>query len=147
MRFETNKDLNRETKAIELFVNSFNGSYEKLGEWDIDFKVSNSDGVDISFVEVKGRLKDIEDAFPLPIAIRKVMKLYEKRLNPLIIWSCNDGIIYSLLKDLKGSIMYGGRIPRKGSYNDQEIMAYYELKDNNFKTIKYEETNRTSKGV
>ncbi len=147
MRFETNKDLEREIKAIELFVSVFGGSYEKLGKWDIDFKVSDSSGTDICFVEVKGRIKDIEDAFPLPISLRKLSKLQDKKLNPLIIWSCNDGIIYSLLKDMKGYIMYGGRIPRKGSYNDQEIMAYYELNDNNFKIIYYEETNRTSKGV
>ena len=38
MRFETNKDLDRETKAISKFVNLFNGSFKKLGPNDVDYR-------------------------------------------------------------------------------------------------------------
>ena len=136
MRFENNSDLDRELKAIKTFTQSFNGSYLKLGSNDIDFKVYKSNGDLISYVEIKGRKKNIQNAFPLPVAVRKLVKLSDKKLNPVIIWSCYDGIIYSLVKNLKGIINYGGRKPRQGSFNDMEMMAYF--KDNvNFKKINF----------
>ena len=136
MRFENNSDLDRELKAIKTFTQSFNGSYLKLGSNDIDFKVYKSNGDLISYVEIKGRKKNIQNAFPLPVAVRKLVKLSDKKLNPVIIWSCYDGIIYSLVKNLKGNINYGGRKPRQGSFNDMEMMAYF--KDNvNFKKINF----------
>lgn len=135
MRFENSKDLDREEKAIIKFVSSFNGSYNKLGDNDIDFEVLHNDKV-ISYVEVKGRLRALKDAFPLPIAVRKLVKLADKRVNPVIIWACEDGIIYSKVKDLKGTIKYSGRKPRAGASNDLELMAYYNNNEN-FKIIKY----------
>ena len=137
MRFETEKDLERENKAIEAFLKPFKGTCRKLGDNDIDFEVYNSDGIKLAFVEVKGRLKNIENAFPLPVSVKKLIKLYDKKLNPLIIWACFDGIIYGKLRDLKGSIISGGRPPRKGSFNDNELMAYYN-DSVNLKKIKYE---------
>ena len=137
MRFETEKDLERENKAIEAFLKPFKGTSVKLGDNDIDFEVYNSDGVKLSFAEVKGRLRNIENAFPLPVSVKKLIKLYDKKLNPLIIWACLDGIIYGKLRDLKGSITSGGRPPRKGSSNDNELMAYYD-DSVNLKKIKYE---------
>ena len=135
MRFENSKDLEREEKAIAKFVSIFKGSYNKLGANDIDFEVLHNDKV-ISYVEVKGRLRTLEEAFPLPIAVRKLIKLSDKRVNPVIIWACEDGIIYSKVKDLRGTIIYSGRKPRAGSTNDLELMAYYN-NNNNFKIIKY----------
>ena len=135
MRFENSKDLDREEKAIVKFVSIFKGSYNKLGDNDIDFEVLHNDKV-ISYVEVKGRLRTLEKAFPLPIAVRKLVKLSDKRVNPVIIWACEDGIIYSKVKDLEGTIRYSGRKPRAGSTNDLELMAYYN-NNNNFKIIKY----------
>lgn len=137
MRFENKKDLDREDKAIELFTSKFNGTYKKLGENDIDFEVFNSDGKLISYVEVKGRLKALKDAFPLPVAVRKLTKLSDKRITPVIIWACNDGLIYSRVTELDGNIKYSGRKPRNGSTNDLELMAYFN-NNTNFKTINYE---------
>ena len=136
MRFENLKDLNRECKAIELFVSTFNGSYQKLGDNDIDFKVFDSNNKLISYVEVKGRLRVLKDSFPLPVAIRKLVKLSDKRINPVIIWACEDGIIYSLIESLSGQIKYSGRKKREGSHNDLELMAYFN-NNKNFKIIKY----------
>ena len=140
MRFENAEDISREIKAIRLFVKPFNGKFQKLDDNDIDFKVFDKDNRLISFVEVKGRLKDLRDAFPLPVAVRKLIKLSDKRINPVIIWSCNDAIVYSLVKDLVGKIKYSGRKPRKGSSNDLELMAYFN-NDSNFKIIKYNDNN------
>jgi hypothetical protein len=137
MRFESEDDLDRETIAIQTFVRMFNGSYKKLDPNDIDYRVYDSDGKLISYAEVKGRKRNYVDAYPLPVSVRKLVKLADKRLNPVIIWACNDGIVYSKVKDLNGSIRWSGRIPRPQSYNDQELMAYFD-KSNTFKFIPYE---------
>jgi hypothetical protein len=126
MTFETEQDLKREHKAITTFVNTFGGSFTKLDPHDIDYKVFDKDGNLIAYVEVKGRIRTIHNAYPLPVAARKVVKLVDKRLQPVIIWSCEDGIIYGKVNKLKGEIKWGGRTPRDGSFNDSELMVYYE---------------------
>ena len=125
MRFEKESDIKRELKAIEFFINKYNLDYKKLGEWDIDFSL-HKNNILVGYAEVKGRNKNIADAYPLPLAIRKIHSLTEKTKDPIIIWACYDGIIYAKLKKLKGVIKQGGRKPRKHSVNDIELMAYYE---------------------
>lgn len=136
MIFESEEDLKREKKAIETFVNVFNGSYKKLDQFDIDFKLLDENKKVIGYAEVKGRIKNMSDAYPLPIAIRKISKLVDKRLNPIIIWACEDGIIYGRPDKLKGIIQYGGRPNREGALNDSELMAYYN-KQKDLKYIRY----------
>lgn len=41
MIFETEENLRRERSAIDVFVNTFSGSYKKLDPQDIDYKVFN----------------------------------------------------------------------------------------------------------
>lgn len=138
VRFEKPKDLIRETQAIELFVSMFNGSYEKLGANDhVDFKVFDSNGKLISYVEVKGRNREIKNAFPLPVAARKLVNLSDCRKNPVMIWACYDGIIYGKTNDIIGKVQFSGRKPRKGSAHDLEQMVYYSEQGNNFKIIKF----------
>jgi len=124
MRFEKESDIKRELKAIEFFINKYNLDYKKLGEWDIDFSL-HKNNILVGYAEVKGRNKNIVDAYPLPLAIRKIHSLTEKTKDPIIIWACYDGIIYAKLKKLNGVIKQGGRKPRKHSVNDIELMAYY----------------------
>ncbi len=133
MRFENDKDLTRERKAIDYFVKRFNGSYKKLGPNDIDYKVFDEKGNLIAYAEVKGRYKTLANCFPLPIACRKVVKLCDKRLNPVIIWACDDGIVYGQPSQIHGVVKWGGRAPRDGAVNDQELMIYYDKQ----KTIRY----------
>lgn len=133
MTFETEQDLLREHKAITTFVNTFGGSFKKLDPHDIDYKVFDKDGNLIAYVEVKGRVRTMHNAYPLPVAARKIVKLTDKRLNPVIIWSCEDGIIYGKVDKLKGEIKWGGRSPRDNSFNDSELMVYYEKQ----KALKY----------
>ena len=137
MRFENEKNLEREKKAIKTFVTEFNGSFKKLDDNDIDFKIFDSKGNHIAYAEVKGRLKSIKDAYPLPVAARKLVKLADKRLNPVMIWSCFDGIIYCQVKHMRGLVTWGGRKPRTHSYNDQELMIYFNKKDSPFKIISF----------
>ena len=126
MTFETEEDLRRERKAIDTFVKTFGGSYQKLDPLDVDYKIFDKDKKLVAYAEVKGRVRPIRDAYPLPIAIRKLVKLTDKRLNPVVIWACEDGIIYGRPEKLRGEIKYGGRKIREDSYDDQELMAYYE---------------------
>jgi len=136
MRFESNKDLTRERKAIEKFVAKFKGTYKKLGENDVDYRVFDSTGKLIAYVEVKGRYRTLSMAYPLPVAARKVVKLCDKRLNPVLIWACDDGIIYGKPTHLKGTVRWGGRKPREGSVNDEELMIYYD-KQKEFRYYRY----------
>lgn len=124
--FETEEDRKREQRAIETFVSVFGGSYKKLDPLDIDYKVFDKDGNLISYVEVKGRIRTIASAYPLCVSVEKLVKLMKKRLNPVILWACEDGIIYAKVDDLVGTIKMGGRKKREGAYNDIELMAYYE---------------------
>lgn len=133
MIFETEEDLRREKKAIDVFVNTFGGTYQKLDQFDIDYKVFDKNKKPIAYVEVKGRFKSIKDAYPLPVALRKLSKLVDKRLNPVLIWSCDDGILYAKANEVVGTVKYNGRAPREGAANDAELMVYYEKQ----KGIKY----------
>jgi hypothetical protein len=136
MIFEKPEDLERETNAIQKFVSMFNGSYKKLDKLDIDFKIFDKDKTLIAYAEVKGRKTDMSNAYPLPISLEKVSKLVGKRLNPVIVWACTDGIIYGKVYELKGEVRWGGRPPREGSFDDAELMIYYD-KQKGFKYIKF----------
>jgi len=131
--FETEQDLIREKKAINTFVNVFGGSFKKLGPQDIDFKVFDKDNNLIAYAEVKGRLKTMKTAYPLPVALSKLSKLIEKRLNPVLIWACDDGIIYGKVFSLVGEVRMGGRPPREGGNTDAEMMVYFDTQ----KALKY----------
>ena len=127
MIIETEEDLRREKKAIETYVSLFRGSYQKLDKYDIDYKVFDKDGLLIAYAEVKGSFRQIYNAYPVQVAVKKLVKLLDKRLNPVIIWACDDGIIYGDLEKLVGTIKLGGRnIPRPEAVNDVELMAYFE---------------------
>ena len=102
MTFETEEDVRRERKAVELFVKLFEGSFKKLDPHDVDYKIFNKDNDLIAYAEIKGRIRTMHDAYPLPIAARKIIKLADKRLVPVIIWACEDGIIYGKLNNLVG---------------------------------------------
>ena len=137
MIFEKQEDLDREEKAIKKFVSLFSGTYEKLTRFDLDFEIF-LDGKFICFAEVKGRKgRYMDTSYPLPIAVKKLVKIQEKRSNCVLIWSCIDGIVYGKYRRLKGVITFGGMItPREGSTNDRELMAYYD-KQEELKTLKY----------
>jgi hypothetical protein len=128
MIFETDTDILREKKAIDLFVSIFGGSYKKLDPQDVDYKLSDDRGQLIAYVEVVGRIRNMKTSYPLPITLSKLNKLIDKRLNPVIVWACDDGIIYAEATKLEGVIKWGGFPPR----ND-EMMVYYDKQ----KTMKY----------
>jgi len=125
MTFDTPEDLRREKKAIELFVNMFSGSYQKLDPQDVDYKVFDKDNKLIAYVEVVSRMKNMSVSYPLPIHAKKLVKLFDKRISPVIIWSCDDGIIYGKANELSGEIIV-----------DTELVVFYD-KQKEFKYIRY----------
>lgn len=132
MTFETEQDLIREKKAIQTFVNIFAGSFKKLDPQDIDYKVFDKDGNLIAYAEVKGRIRAIYNAYPLLIEAKKLVKLIDKRLPPIVIWSCEDGIIYGKANKLKGEIKWA----QDNSFYDSELMVYYD-KQKELKYVRY----------
>ena len=127
MIFETKQDLEREAKAIKKFCSKYNLTYKKLDPFDIDFMIFNSSGDHIGFVEVKGRPSNtIGSVDSFSLSLSKACKLQGKRLNPIIIWALNDGIVYAKLTKLVGTVYYGGRKEREGSYNDSELVIRYK---------------------
>lgn len=133
MTFETETDLIREKKAIELFVSIFSGSFKKLDPQDIDYKVFDKDKNLIAYAEVKGRIRTIHNAYPLPLSARKLVKLIDKRITPVLIWACEDGIIYGKANELVGTLKWGGRPLRENAFSDAELMVYYDKQ----KSLKY----------
>jgi len=136
VRFENQVDLDRESKAVKLFCDEYGLTSEKLSPNDIDFKIYKN-GKFLFYLEVKGRLRELSNCYPLPIAVRKILKMSDKKQDGVILWACFDGVVFSRVENLKGEIRVGGRKPREGSANDIEFMAYYN-KNNNFKELKYE---------
>lgn len=100
------EELRREKRAIDLFVSLFNGSYQKLDPNDIDYKVFDKDKNLIAYAEVVSVVRVMREAYPLPIDAKKLIKLADKRLNPVVIWSCEDGIIYCKTNKLDGNIKW-----------------------------------------
>ena len=136
VRFESQKDLERETKAVTLFCDEYGLTFEKLSPNDIDFKIYK-DGKFVFYLEVKGRIRTLQECFPLPIAVRKLLKMTDKKQSGVILWACLDGIVFSRVENLRGEIKVGGRMKRDGSANDIELMAYYN-NSSNFKFLHYE---------
>jgi len=124
---ETEEDLLREKKAIETFVKTFGGSYQKLDPLDIDYKISDKDNRVVAYAEVVSRVRTMRDSYPLPIDAKKLVKLFDKRLNPVLIWSCEDGIIYGRPGKLTGIIKQD---------TGSELMVYYE-KQKGFKYVRF----------
>ena len=128
--------FDKKKKAIDIFVSLFGGSYKKLDPNDIDYKVFDKDNKLIAYAEVVVVVKTIYNAYPLSVEAKKLVKLIDKRLAPVVIWACEDGIIYGKANKLKGEIKWGGRAPREHSVNDNELMVYYE-KQKELKYIRY----------
>jgi hypothetical protein len=124
--FETEEEKRIQKKAIEVFVNTFGGTYQKLDSSDVDYKIFDKNKNLIAYAEISGRVRTIRNAYPLPISAKKLVKLIDKRLAPVIIWSCEDGIIYGKADKLVGDIKFDG----------DEMMVYYD-KQRSFKYIRF----------
>ena len=125
----------RKQKAIETFTATFGGTYQKQLAGDIDYKVF-SNGELIAYVEFVPRYKTISTAYPLPIQASRLVKLGDKRLNPVVLWACDDGVIYGKSKQIEGQIKWGSILPHLDFAEHGELMCYY-AKQKHFKYIKF----------
>jgi hypothetical protein len=125
--------FDKKKKAIDTFVSLFGGSYKKLDPNDIDYKVFDKENKLIAYAEVVVVVKTIYNAYPLSIEAKKLVKLIDKRLAPVVIWACEDGIIYGKANKLKGEIKWGSMAPLEQSFSNSELMVYYDKQ----KELKY----------
>jgi hypothetical protein len=125
--------FDKKKKAIDTFVSLFGGSYKKLDPNDIDYKVFDKENKLIAYAEVVVVVKTIYNAYPLSIEAKKLVKLIDKRLAPVVIWACEDGIIYGKANKLKGEIKWGSSAPLEQSFSNSELMVYYDKQ----KELKY----------
>ena len=128
-RAETKETIETKKRAIDRFVGLFSGSYQKLSQNDVDYKVFDQKQELIAYVEIRIRTKPMRAAFPLPVPARKAVKLCDKRIAPIVIWSCEDGIYYGDLRKMYGTVRYGGKKPRPHNSNNEEVMLYYDKQD------------------
>lgn len=136
--YQHNDQLNREKRAIDTFVSLFDGSYQKLDPNDIDYKVFDKDKNLIAYAEVGHRNRTLRDAYPLFISAKKMVKLTDKRLMPVVIWACEDGIIYAKVKHLVGEVRWGQSafFEQTSPLLDDELIMYFE-KQKGLKYIRY----------
>ena len=95
-----------ETKSITTFVKIFGGSFKKIDSY---YRIFNKENTLIAYAELVKREKPIRYAYPLPIPAKQLVKVMDKRLNPTIIWYCDDGIIYGRVELISGSVGYNGK--------------------------------------
>ena len=119
----------REQKAITTFVNTFGGSFKKLDPQDVDYKVFDKQGNLIAYAEVNSIIKTMRNAYPLSAPAKKIVKLIDKRLPPVVIWYCEDGIIYGKANKLRGEVIYDNS-------SSLELIIYYE-RQKEFKYIRF----------
>lgn len=122
-------------KAIDTFISTFGGSYQPQVKGDVDYKIFK-DGELIAYMEITIRNKTIATAYPLIVPAARIVKLADKRLNPVLMWACDDGVIYARLKDIEAQIKWGSLLPHLDLAEHGELMCYY-AKQKHFKYIKY----------
>lgn len=127
--FEQQKDIDRENRAAEVFCKLYGFNKMKKGRFDLDFDIYNK-GVKIAVLEVKGRNRNLAEAYDLPLAERKFDKMMSEDVKKIILWDCLDGMIYGDLEKLSCTSRIGGRKAREGSANDIEEMKYFFPQDN-----------------
>ena len=115
--------FDKKKKAIETFVSIFGGSYQNLGPSDIDYKIFDKNGELIAYAEVVVRVRTIYNAYPIPVEAKRLVKLIDKRLSPVLIWACEDGIIYGKADKLKGVIKF---TEQENSSVNSELIVYYD---------------------
>tara|TARA_R110001606_G_scaffold292404_4_gene440293 strand:+ start:66 stop:467 length:402 start_codon:yes stop_codon:yes gene_type:complete len=122
--FEQDQDINKEKKAVELYLRRLGGSYKKLGQDDVDFRIQGENGAVIGYAEVKVLDTEMKDSFPLMVEARKIIKLRDKRLHAVMIWSCIDGIYYLPIEGLVGRALWSEEEELMLSFDNKKLFKY-----------------------
>lgn len=116
---------NRVEKGIKMFTDKFGFTYKKLPPGDVGYRIYDVDNNLVAYAEGVIVPRRITNAYPMPVLARKVMKLYDKRLNPVVIWVCDDGIAYGNINKLEGHVKIGQPL----SGGEDIIIEYPKQKD------------------
>lgn len=101
------KDNYIKKKAATAFVNVFGGSIEILAPSDVYCRVFDKDGTPVAYLDVIVLNQPMNGSYPLKVTAKSLQKLTDKRLNPTLLWSFIDGLIYCKIKNLSGEIYFG----------------------------------------
>lgn len=117
---------------IKLFTATFHGSYHKLSPTDVDYRIHDKDGKHIAYAIVEkayngDRIDRMASSYPLKVSARRLSKLIDKRYPAVVIWQCDDGIIYGKPTQIEGAIRWDGN----------DLICYFE-KQKGLKYIRYE---------
>ena len=99
---DINTDISIQKKSLAAFAQIKGLDYKKLGHQDVGYKLISINNITQGYAEVCITNQNIKNAFPLKILARKLVKLIDKRLNAVIIWGCQDGILYINPTKIKG---------------------------------------------
>ena len=122
--FEQDQDINKEKKAVELYLRRLGGTYRKLGIDDVDFRIQGETGAVVGYAEVKVLDTVMKDSFPLLVEARKIIKLRDKRLHAVMIWSCIDGIYYLPIEGLVGRSLWSEEEELMLSFDNKKLFKY-----------------------
>ena len=122
--FEQDKDITKEKQAIELYLRRLGGSYKKLSPDDVDFRILGENKSVIGYAEVKVLDTEMKDSFPLTVKARKIIKLRDKRLHAVMIWSCIDGIYYLPIEGLVGRALWSEEGELILSFDNKKLFKY-----------------------
>lgn len=122
--FEQDQDINQEKKAVELYLRRIGGSYKKLSPDDVDFRIIGENKSTIGYAEVSVLDTEMKDSFPLMVQARKIIKLRDKRLHAVMIWSCIDGIYYLPIEGLVGRATWSDEGELMLSFDNKKLFKY-----------------------
>ena len=122
--FEQDQDISKEKKAVELYLRRIGGSYKKLSPDDVDFRIIGENKSTIGYAEVSVLDTEMKDSFPLMVQARKIIKLRDKRLHAVMIWSCIDGIYYLPIEGLVGRATWSDKGELMLSFDNKKLFKY-----------------------
>ncbi len=122
--FEQDQDISKEKKAAELYLRRIGGSYKKLSPDDVDFRIIGENKSTIGYAEVSVLDTEMKDSFPLMVKARKIIKLRDKRLHAVMIWSCIDGIYYLPIEGLVGRASWSDEGELMLSFENKKLFKY-----------------------
>jgi len=122
--FEQDQDITKEKKAVELYLRRIGGSYKKLSPDDVDFRIIGENKSTIGYAEVSVLDTEMKDSFPLMVQARKIIKLRDKRLHAVMIWSCIDGIYYLPIEGLVGRATWSDEGELMLSFDNKKLFKY-----------------------
>lgn len=117
----------RDEVTLQKFVDSFSGSFSRRSPVDEHYWIYDQLGEHIAYAIVEhagGKSSNLKN---LSIEAPKLLRLTNKRFNPLVIWELGDGIAYIKASSIFGSIAM--------DHESMEYIVHIDPKNNPVKFI------------